>query len=374
MQYRCNRAAERGNSGALDPRLLAGKNLGMRHSIVPPYLLERIAAAAEEQELGVVARAARRALLGAGTVHEARRAPLIATLQPRAPASPQRTIFDAESTETLPGVTVRREGEPPEGDPAVDEAYDGLGAVFSFFHEAYGRNSVDGRGLPLRATVHYGEEYDNAFWDGERMVFGDGDGEIFRRFTVSVSVIGHELGHGVTQHAADLRYEGQSGALNESVSDVFGALVEQHARRQDAGSASWLIGEGLFTERVQGVALRSMAAPGTAYDDPVLGKDPQPRHMDGYIDTEDDSGGVHLNSGIPNRAFSLAATTIGGYSWEGAGLVWYDALTSGTLSSDCDFATFAGAVVTAAGRRWGGSSREREAVADAWRTVGIEPR
>ncbi|BDZ47390.1 M4 family metallopeptidase [Naasia aerilata] len=345
----------------------------MRHSIVPPYLLERIAASAEEQELAVVARAARRALVGAGTVHEARRTPLLGTLQPAARSGPQRTIFDAESTETLPGVPVRREGESAEGDPAVDEAYDGLGAVFSFFGEAYSRTSIDGRGMPLRATVHYGEEYDNAFWDGERMVFGDGDGEIFRRFTVSLSVIGHELGHGVTQFTADLRYEGQSGALNESISDVFGVLVEQHARGQDAASGSWLIGEGLFTDRVKGFALRSMVAPGTAYDDPVLGKDPQPRHMDEYIVTDDDSGGVHLNSGIPNRAFSLAATAIGGTSWTGAGAVWYEALTSGSLPADCDFARFATATVTAAGRRWGGSSREREAVVDAWRTVGIEP-
>jgi Zn-dependent metalloprotease len=221
--------------------------------------------------------------------------------------------------------------------------------------------------------VHYGEEYDNAFWDGERMVFGDGDGEVFRRFTIAVSVIGHELTHGVTQYTANLRYQGQSGALNESVSDVFGALVEQHSKGQDAATASWLIGEGLFTERINGVALRSMKAPGTAYDDPLLGKDPQPQHMDEYVDTEEDSGGVHINSGIPNRAFSLAAIAIGGSAWESVGAVWYDTLTSGAVPPNCDFAGFATATVAAAGRRFGGSAREREAVIDAWRTVGIEP-
>jgi Zn-dependent metalloprotease len=290
-----------------------------------------------------------------------------------APRSPRRVISDAESTETLPGIPIRREGDPPEGDPAVDEAYDGLGSVYEFFLSSYGRDSVDGRGMPLHATVHYGEEYDNAFWDGERMVFGDGDGEIFRRFTVSLSVIGHELAHGFVQHTAELRYSGQSGALSESIADVVGALVEQRQRGQDAGAASWLIGAGLFLDQVQGVALRSMAAPGTAYDDPLLGADPQPRHMDDYVDTDDDNGGVHINSGIPNRAFTLAATAIGGYAWAGAGAAWYDAVTSGTLPRDCDFPTFGAATVSAAAGLWGRTSREREAVLDAWRTVGIEP-
>jgi Zn-dependent metalloprotease len=345
----------------------------MRCSIVPPYLLERLAAAAEERDYRTVALAARRALLGAGTVHETRQAPFLPELRTATSRGPQRTISDAESTETLPGITVRHEGDPPDGDPAVDEAYDGLGAVFAYFHAAHRRNSIDGRGLPLPATVHYGEEYDNAFWDGERIVFGDGDGEIFHRFTVSLSVIGHELAHGVTQYTADLRYEGQSGAINESLSDVFGVLVEQHQLGQDARTASWLVGAGLFTDRIAGVALRSMAAPGTAYDDPLLGKDPQPRHMEQYVHTEDDSGGVHINSGIPNRAFSLAATTIGGFAWESVGAVWYDTVTAGGLPRDCDFRTFAAATVEAAGRRWGRSTPEHEAVLDAWRTVGIEP-
>ncbi len=361
------------NSAALDGCGGRGKNRGMRCSIVPPYLLERLASAAEEREYGTVARAARRALVGAGTVHETRRAPFLPELRAATTRNPQRTISDAESTETLPGIPVRREGEPPDGDPAVDEAYDGLGAVFAYFDEAHRRNSIDGRGLPLEATVHYGEEYDNAFWDGERMVFGDGDGEIFRRFTVSLSVIGHELAHGVTQYTADLRYEDQSGAINESLSDVFGVLVEQHRLRQDAASATWLVGAGLFTDRISGVALRSMAAPGTAYDDPLLGRDPQPRHMEDYVHTDDDSGGVHINSGIPNRAFSLAATAIGGFAWESVGPVWYDALTTGGLPRDCDFATFASATVAAAAHRWGRATTEREAVVDAWRTVGIEP-
>lgn len=345
-------------------------------SIVPPYLLARIAEGAEERALGVVARAARRALAETDLMHRIGRQtmlPLRGDDVGAAPRSPRRTISDAESTETLPGVIVRREGEQATGDPAADEAYDGLGATFELFDSAFGRRSIDGRGGPLDATVHYGEEYDNAFWDGSRMVFGDGDGEIFRRFTVSLSVIGHELAHGVTQHTANLRYSGQSGALSESLSDVFGALVEQRARNQDAGEASWLIGAGLFTGAVRGVALRSMTAPGTGYDDPLLGTDPQPAHMDFFVHTDEDDGGVHINSGILNRAFALAAQTIGGFAWAGVGRVWYAALARGGLSPDADFAEFASATVAAATAHWGRAAREREAVVDAWRTVGVEP-
>jgi Zn-dependent metalloprotease len=222
--------------------------------------------------------------------------------------------------------------------------------------------------MPLDGTVHYGSNYDNAFWDGSRMVFGDGDGELFIRFTVAVDVIGHELTHAVTEATAGLVYSGQSGALNESVSDVFGSLVKQRQLGQDAADADWLIGAGLFTAAVQGEALRSMRAPGTAYDDDVLGRDPQPGHMRDFVDTTDDNGGVHINSGIPNHAFYLAATALGGPAWEVAGQVWYDTLVGG-LAAGSDFAAFATATVAAAQSRFG--SDEAQAVRSAWDAVGV---
>src|SRR5690606_33494988 len=184
--------------------------------------------------------------------------------------------------------------------------HDGLGHTHRFFLDGFGRASIDGHNMRLDAVVHYGDRYDNAFWDGSRMVFGDGDGEVFDRFTRSLSVIGHELAHGVTQFAAGLRYEGQSGALAESVSDVFGALVERYALDQGADEASWLIGEGLFTDLVQGRALRSMLEPGTAYDDDVIGRDPQPGHMRDYSTTSDDNRGVHRNPGLTHRCLAPA--------------------------------------------------------------------
>jgi Zn-dependent metalloprotease len=285
--------------------------------------------------------------------------------------APDRTISDARHLENLPGVRVRGEDDPPTGDADVDEAFDGLGATFDFYWDAYGRSSIDGAGGELLATVHYGRDYDNAFWNGERMVFGDGDGEIFAGFTESLTVVAHELAHGVTEYEGGLVYQGQSGALNESLSDVFGALTEQHHLGQSAEAATWLIGEGIFTPAVQGVALRSLAAPGTAYDDDVLGRDPQPAHMDDYVQTPDDNGGVHINSGIPNHAFYLTATALGGRAWERAGLVWYRTLTSGTLSPTSDFAAFARATVASAEAEYGEGSEEVDAVRAGWTGVGV---
>ena len=179
-------------------------------------------------------------------------------------------------------------------------------------------------------------------------------------------MLGHEFTHAVTQFTADLTYQGQSGALNESVSDCFGMCVKQRLLGQTAATADWLVGEGIFLPGIHARALRDMAHPGTAYDDPTLGKDPQVGDMADYVDTTDDNGGVHTNSGIPNRAFYLAATAIGGDTWEGAGRIWYAALTGGRVTADTDFAGFAAATIAAAGEH-------ADAVRGAWATVGVDP-
>ena len=353
-----------------------GTMLTMNHlcTVVPPYLLQHLARAQEgsgprftSSLAGVAGRT-----LEHDTAVRAGRSP--SRTAGHGTPGLIRTISDAHGSQTLPGAQVRAEGAPATGDAAADEAHAGLGDTYALYQEVYGRSSLDGAGLPLDATVHYGQDYDNAFWDGQRMVFGDGDGQVFTRFTVSPSVIGHELTHGVTQFTAGLAYQGQSGALNESLSDVFGVLVEQHAAGQSAAQASWLVGQGLFLPAVQGRALRDMAAPGTAYDDDVLGKDPQPATMAGYVVTTDDNGGVHLNSGIPNHAFQLAAVALGGHAWERAGQVWFDVLTGGTLAADVDFAGFASATVAAAGSRYGAGSDVQGAVRTAWTQVGVAVR
>jgi Zn-dependent metalloprotease len=283
-----------------------------------------------------------------------------------------RTIYSARQTTRLPGWEVRAEGDPPADDEAVDEAYDYMGDTHSFYLSAFDRDSIDDAGLPLIGTVHYDLDYDNAFWDGSQMVYGDGDGEVFNRFTIAVDVVGHELTHGVTDHEAGLIYRGQSGALNESVSDVFGSLVKQAVLDQTATQADWLIGEGLLTDQVNGVALRSMSHPGTAYDDDALGgRDPQPADMSGFVHTAQDNGGVHINSGIPNRAFYLAAVEIGGHAWESAGQIWYQTLINPRLRPFTQFAGFARLTVLVAGQLFGSSSLEVQAVRGAWDEVGV---
>ncbi len=329
-----------------------------RRCFVPPYLLRQIALSRPEESSWVERLLAHDdgVRLGRATVS------VVAAAAP----GPPWVVHTAHNGAGLPGDAVRTAGDEPSGDPAVDEAAEGVAASLAMYAEVFGRDSYDDAGATVVSTVHYQRDYDNAFWNGQQLVFGDGDGEIFDRFTKSVDVLGHELTHAVTERTAGLVYEGQSGALNESVSDVFAACLKQRLLGQDALAGDWLIGAGLFLPGVQARALRDMAHPGTAYDDPVLGKDPQPDHFDDYVDTTDDHGGVHLNSGIPNRAFQLAATSIGGSSAEGAGRIWYAALTGG-LPSRADFAVFAAATVAAAGEH-------ATAVGEAWSAVGITPR
>ena len=335
---------------------------------VPPYLLDAIASAHVDADL---ARCGHATL----AVDEGLRSRRL-TPPPMVEGVPQTvtlaeedawTVHTAANGSELPGSPVRSAGEPVSGDAAVDEAYAGVEASVALFAEVFGRTSYDGRGAPVIATVHYERNYDNAFWDGRQLVLGDGDGRVFDRFTKPVEVLAHEFVHAVTQYTAGLAYQGESGALNESMSDVFAACVKQRLRGQTAAEADWLIGEGLFLPGVAARGLRSMAAPGTAYEDPVIGRDPQVGHMASYVDTTEDNGGVHLNSGIPNRAFHLVATRLGGYSWERAGRLWFGALTSSAVGPDTGFAEFARATVAAAGDDRG----LRDVVGRAWAEVGV---
>ena len=282
----------------------------------------------------------------------------------------RRTVYDARQSETLPGRLVRGEGGRASRDVAVNEAYDGAGATYDLYHDVFERNSIDDRGLRMDATVHYGAQYDNAFWNGNQMVYGDGDGRLFNRFTIAIDVIGHELTHGVVQYEAGLIYQGESGALNESFADVFGSLVKQRSLNQTADEADWLIGAGLLAPGVNGAALRSLKAPGTAYDDPMLGRDPQPAHYNDRFRGTQDNGGVHINSGIPNHAFYLAAMEIGGFAWEKAGRIWYIALRD-VLRSRSNFRRAANATISVAGELYGQGGTEQTAVRNAWEAVGV---
>lgn len=280
-----------------------------------------------------------------------------------------RAVYDGGGRAALPGTLLRREGDPPSGNASADEAFDGAGAVHDLYFTEYGRNSLDGKGMKLTATVNHRRGYNNAFWNGAQMVYGAGDGRIFRTFT-ELSIISHEMSHGVVQFSGGLTYQGQSGALNESFADVFGALSVQRAAGESANAAHWLIGKGIFGPEIRGAALRSMKMPGTAYADAVLGQDPQPYHMDHYVDTTDDNGGVHINSGIPNHAFYLYCMYLGGNAWGAPGKIWYHALQrlNNPMASFHDWAvqTLESAIEL---HRIGAS--EVNALRRAWKLVGI---
>jgi Zn-dependent metalloprotease len=350
----------------------------IRHSIfciMPPYILRAIAQrGSPAQRIAATTTLALDSTLRSLRVSTTRASVAAGSAAPPPiPPGRRRTIYTANHQEQLPGVVVATEQAPPRrtADAAAYEAFQGLGATWDFYFDIYGRQSIDDEGMALDATIHYGTDYNNAFWNGQQMVFGDGDGQIFNRFTIALDVIGHELTHGVTQDEAALQYMFQPGALNESISDVFGSLIKQRAANQTAAKADWLIGAGLFTKSVNGKALRSMKASGTAYDDPVLGKDPQPDHMDRYNNTYQDNGGVHINSGIPNKAFYQTAVDMGGFAWEKAGRIWYETLRDSALRDNTGFKRFANLTVATAIRLYGAGSTESAVVANAWASVGL---
>jgi len=343
------------------------------YCILPPHVLVSIASNGSnaQRDMAIDAlQAAAATRAQRQTMMELHQASLVGAMAGAVSAGKDRTVYDTKNSSSLPGTAVRKEGDPPSSDVAVNEAYDGSGVTYDLYKNVYGRDSIDDKGLPLKSTVHYQKDYDNAFWNGSQMVYGDGDGDLFNRFTIAIDVIGHELTHGVTQYEAKLVYSFQPGALNESMSDVFGSLVKQYSLNQSADQADWLIGEGLLTSNVNGVALRSMKAPGTAYDDPVLGKDPQPGHMKDYVTTISDNGGVHINSGIPNHAFYIVATELGGYAWEKAGQIWYITLRD-KLSSSSQFQDCANLTYQTAEELFGAGSLEQQAVKKGWAEVGI---
>ena len=234
-----------------------------------------------------------------------------------------RQIYDCQNKWQQRVKLVREEGRPVTSDEAADNAYDYAGKVREYYKNKLNRDSIDGASMNLILNVHYGVKYMNAFWDGDEMTFGDGDGKIFVDFTKSLDVVAHELTHGVTQWEANLVYQGQSGALNEHFSDVFGTVITQYAEGQTAHTADWLIGDEIMGPDLYGEALRSMKEPGTAYDNPLMGKDSQPGHMKDYYAGSADNHGVHINSGIPNKAFYLTAMDMG---TEVAAQIWYLAL------------------------------------------------
>ena len=337
------------------------------YPILPPYILERLARSADPD----IRRRARRALAEAEGYRRVRTEPVLAPTPVRAPRGKRRAVYDAGGKSELPGRLVRSEAGEAVSDVAVNEAYDHSGTTYDFFAKIFGRNSLDDEGMKLVSSVHVGDEegepLTNAYWNGTQMAYGDGDGRIFRGFTRSLDVVGHELSHGVESFTSNLLYQGQSGALNEHFADVFGVLVRQWKRGEPASEASWVVGEEILVPAPTRRGIRDMEHPGTAFvNDPYLGTDPQPSHVKDYYSGRLDRGGVHLNSGIPNRAFALTAKALGGRAWEVAGRIWYDALLQ--LSNVASFLDCARVTFRLA--RLHGDAAQN-AVRQGWLAVGI---
>ncbi len=218
----------------------------------------------------------------------------------------ERFVYDSMNQNVQRHQLVMKEGDPGSTDQTANDAYQLSGFVRDYFRDTFGLQSLDNAGIDLISNIHFQRNYNNAFWDGDEMTYGDGDMDLFKNFAGAPDVVAHEMTHGVTQFSSNLEYYGQPGALNEHFSDVFGTVIKQKFLKQDIQTADWLIGDLVVTENFPGKALRSMKDPGTAneYDD-------QPAHMDQYYAGPDDNQGVHINSGIPNKAFYLACQEAG---------------------------------------------------------------
>lgn len=364
----------------LDAKLMRGvesaKTLGLnavgleskvyRHGFIPEHVFDEIAARQPNNAEFLKTVEANRRLNT--LVRQAREAREAEAAKPAQEGVGAREVFDAQGKE-VDGVLVRSEGQKPTGNSEVDLAYDFTGAIRQFYKEVHGRNSIDGKGMKMQSTVNYGENFENAFWNGIRMTYGKpGPQSPFRTFMQRV-IAGHEVTHGVTEFEAGTVYRNQPGALNEHFSDVGGALIDMYADKITAQQYHWLVGKGIWKDNINGEALRNMKKPGTAYNDEAIGKDIQPAHMNDYNKTPRDNGGVHINSGIPNKAFADFATAVGGNAWEAPGHIWFEARAR--AGSTPSFAQFAFETIEAAKRM--GHADLVPKLEKAWADVGVKP-
>ncbi|MBB3173676.1 Zn-dependent metalloprotease [Endobacter medicaginis] len=276
---------------------------------------------------------------------------------------PPSLVYDCRHATTLPGTPVANPAN--SADATVKRACVEASSVAKFYWDVFGRDSIDGAHMTLVSSVHYSTKFNNAFWNGAQMTYGDGDGATFLDFTLSNDVIGHELTHGVTQHSLGLAYSGEAGGLNESISDVFGSMFRQWEANQVATQADWLIGAAIIgpvAHQKGFTCLRDMAAPKAAH---ALAA--QPDHYYPGIGNLD----PHYSSGPPNLAFCKAATAIGGHSWDKAGKIWYKAQTGFGPSPNMTMPQFAARTRSLAQSMFASTPAVHAAVDAAWTAVGL---
>jgi Zn-dependent metalloprotease len=240
-------------------------------------------------------------------------------LPPQGSGKAEISVYNSRNTGKMKVTLIRKEGATPSTDADVNLAYENGVIVRDYFKTVLGWNSIDNAGMDLIFNVHYLIRYNNAFWDGEVMTFGDGDGVNFTSFAKSLDVTGHELAHGVIQYTAGLVYKGQSGALNEHFADVFGLAIKQWHLKQTAQTSDWLIGADCMGTKFAGKGIRSFKAPA----DEKMVMMAQPDSMATIYKGVSDNGGVHINSGILNKVFYLVSLQIG---TQEASKLWFEAL------------------------------------------------
>jgi len=278
-------------------------------------------------------------------------------------AAPKVTVYDSRNTQTLPGTPVK--SPKTSKDASAKRCFTETSSVAEFYKSVFGRNSVDNAGMTLMSSIHFGHNYNNAMWNGQQMVYGDGDGKLFIDFTKGNDVIGHELTHGVTQYSLQLAYSGDAGGLNESVSDCFGSMFRQWEANQDVNSADWLIGADIMgsVAKSRGFkCLRNMAKPA---DKAALA--PQPTKYSQITPGMD----PHYSSGPPNLAFCTACKTLGGKSWEKIGQVWYTVLTTSGAQPQITMPQFAARCRQTATQLYPKLPAVGAAVDAGWKSIGI---
>lgn len=342
------------------------------HCIIPPYIFESLSESPDED----IRNAAIQNIKMAAIVRTQRTLipPSTVSILQSVKKTKYREVYDLQNQPNynwlLPGSLVRKEGDSPVKDSAVNEAYDYSGHTYDFYDQIFSRNSLDDNGLSLISTVHIGKNHSNAFWNGNQMGYGDGDGKLFNRFTKSLDVIGHEFTHGIISFTSALVYRNESGAINEHLADVFGTLIKQWVNNEDVHSANWLIGEDIIVQANTRRAIRDMKNPGNAFvNDPHIGTDPQPDHISNKYTGTNDFGGVHINSGILNKAFCETAMRIGGYAWIDSGRIWYDAMLQ--LTPNSNFADLVRLTKSIAAHHYGKRSVQYRAVNHGWKKVGL---
>jgi Zn-dependent metalloprotease len=253
-------------------------------------------------------------------------------------------------------------------DPASNQAHFGAEKTYAYYKDIHNRNSFDNAGSKILSYVHYSLNYVNAFWDGTRMTYGDGDGTNYKPL-VSLDIVGHEITHGVTEYSSNLIYSGESGALNESFSDIFGEAVENFGK----GSNDWLMGCDIGVSGCG--AFRSMK-------NPNLYSDPDTYRGTYWYTGTGDNGGVHTNSGVQNKWFYIMVNgesgtndigsvyTVTGLGWDKAARITYRSLTV-YLTSSSDFYAARKGAIQAAVDLYGAGSPEEIATTNAWYAVGV---